>query len=116
MLPAPLDRARAALVRRGLAAVFSEVYADLDGMRAAVGHPVVAISNHSSVFDGFVAMTACDRVGRSMHLGVRASVLTSHPWSRHLGYFAVSPGDRARTDQMLCSMARLLCEAPTSLV
>lgn len=107
-LPGWLNGTRQLVLRRILSRLFSEIYADLGGLKQAADTPVIAISNHASVYDGLVTMAACDSLKRPQWLGVHHDVLERRPWSRRLGYFALQPANPERTHRQLASIAGLM--------
>ncbi len=98
------------MLRSGLRSVFSEVYSDLSGLRAAGATPAIIVSNHTSPYDGLVAMVACAHTSKRLWVPAAPSVMRIQPYLRPLGWFAVTPGAPRRSEQQLtylgCRAAR----------
>ena len=118
MSPAPI-RARhapwatAALRRhvRGRAAKrFHGWWVGGEGLEAAcdASQPLLLLPNHTSWWDGFVALELAHRLGHRFHVMMQADQLAQIPFFARVGAFSVDHGDRRQAEADLAYAATLL--------
>ncbi len=115
-VPNALEARAIRVLRRVLATAFYEAYADLTGLVDCGQAPAIIISNHTSTYDGLLAMIVSAAADRHLWVPSAPSVLRRQPYLRPFGWFTVERGDPNASQTQLRAVATKLTGKSTQAI